>query len=200
MINALALDKSVYPSKKILTSTQKHLWILTCITHKGWLQWMLHCMSSWRNKKNLNTLWLKETNILSELWIKIAKEKVPCPITGNVQIQSLCSSVHAFQSLNILLYGHHMLQIPSLWNVQARIRLHIPIWAQLFKANDIISLRFVKIYIKWYANMLKLFAEKMWVAFAVQKLLTFFQQKISEYCVLNPVKQLTKWPLTSLLS
>ena len=44
------------------------------------------------------------------------------------------------------------------------------------------------------------FAEKMWVAFAVQKLLTFFQQKISEYCVLSPLKQLTKWPLTSSLS
>ena len=29
--------------------------------------------------------------------------------------------------------------------------------------------------------MLNFFAEKMWVAFAVQKLLTFFQQKISEY-------------------
>ena len=27
---------------------------------------------------------------------------------------------------------------------------------------------------------------------AVQKLLTFFQQKISECCVLNPLKQLTK--------
>ena len=40
----------------------------------------------------------------------------------------------------------------------------------------------------------------MWVAFAVQKLLTFFQQKISEYCILNPLKQLTKWPLTSSLS
>ena len=40
-----------------------------------------------------------------------------------------------------------------------------------------------KIYIEWYANMRKFFAEKMWVAFAVQKLLTFFQQKISEYCM-----------------
>ena len=29
--------------------------------------------------------------------------------------------------------------------------------------------------------MLKLFAEKMWVALAVQKLLTYFQQKISEF-------------------
>ena len=34
----------------------------------------------------------------------------------------------------------------------------------------------------------------------LQKLLTFFQQKISEYCILNPLKQLTKWPLTSSLS
>ena len=48
--------------------------------------------------------------------------------------------------------------------------------------------------------MLKFFAEKMWVAFAVQKLLTFFQQKISEYCILNLLKQLTKWFLTSSLS
>ena len=31
--------------------------------------------------------------------------------------------------------------------------------------------------------MLKFFAEKMRVAFAVQKLLTLFQQKISEYCI-----------------
>ena len=30
-------------------------------------------------------------------------------------------------------------------------------------------------------NFLKFFAEKMWVAFALQKLLTFFQQKNSEY-------------------
>ena len=47
--------------------------------------------------------------------------------------------------------------------------------------------------------MLKFFVEKMWVAFAVQKLLTFFQQKISEYCILNPLKQLTKWTLTGSL-
>ena len=41
--------------------------------------------------------------------------------------------------------------------------------------------------------------KKMWVA--LQKLLTFFfQQKISEYCILNPLKQLTKWPLTCSLS
>ena len=30
-------------------------------------------------------------------------------------------------------------------------------------------------------NILVFFAEKMWVAFALQKVLTFFQQKISAY-------------------
>ena len=59
----------------------------------------------------------------------------------------------------------------SLVNISLKLR------AQLFKANNVVSLQFVKIYIEWYANMLIFFAEKMWVAFAVQKLLTFFQQK-----------------------
>ena len=56
---------------------------------------------------------------------------------------------------------------------------------QLFKANDIVSKQLVKIYIKWYANMLKFFAEKMWVAFAMQKLLTFSSKKYHNivYCI-----------------
>ena len=32
-------------------------------------------------------------------------------------------------------------------------------------------------------NILIFFAEKMWVAFALQKLLTFFQQKFQHICV-----------------
>ena len=50
--------------------------------------------------------------------------------------------------------------------------------------------------------MLKCFAEKMWVAFAVQKLLTFFQQKIvyiesaktiNEMTIKELVKLTTLW-------
>ena len=37
-------------------------------------------------------------------------------------------------------------------------------------------------------NILKFFAEKMWVAFALQKLLTFFQQKISAYLRITRLK------------
>ena len=37
-------------------------------------------------------------------------------------------------------------------------------------------------------NILIFFAEKMWVAFALQKLLTFFQQKISAYLRINRCK------------
>ena len=37
-------------------------------------------------------------------------------------------------------------------------------------------------------NILIFFAEKMWVAFALQKLLTFFQQKISPYLRITQYK------------
>ena len=37
-------------------------------------------------------------------------------------------------------------------------------------------------------NILIFFAEKMWVAFAMQKLLTFFQQKISAYLCITRLK------------
>ena len=37
-------------------------------------------------------------------------------------------------------------------------------------------------------NILIFFAEKMWVAFALQKLLTFFQQKISAYLHISRCK------------
>ena len=38
------------------------------------------------------------------------------------------------------------------------------------------------------SNILIFFAEKMWVAFALQKLLTFFQQKISAYLPITQCK------------
>ena len=37
-------------------------------------------------------------------------------------------------------------------------------------------------------NIMIFFAEKMWVAFALQKLLTFFQQKISAYLRITQCK------------
>ena len=37
-------------------------------------------------------------------------------------------------------------------------------------------------------NILIFFAEKMWVAFALQNLLTFFQQKISAYSRITQCK------------
>ena len=40
------------------------------------------------------------------------------------------------------------------------------------------------------ANTLIFFAEKMWAAFALQKLLTFLQQKISMYLKIAKLQQL----------
>ena len=49
--------------------------------------------------------------------------------------------------------------------------------------------------------MLKFFAEKKNVSsFCSAKATHIFQQKILEYCVLNLLKQLTEWPLTSSLT
>ena len=51
------------------------------------------------------------------------------------------------------------------------------IWAQLFKTNDIVSQRVVKISNVNISNKPIFFVEKMCEAFALQKLLSFFQQK-----------------------
>ena len=55
--------------------------------------------------------------------------------------------------------------------------------AQLFKASLTSSLGVISLTVLADSiyNILIIFAEKMWVAFALQKLLTFFQQKIPAY-------------------
>ena len=57
--------------------------------------------------------------------------------------------------------------------------------AQLFKTNDAVSSHFVKFSEVNFSNMPIFFVEKMLEAFAVQKLLSFFQQKISVYLVIK---------------
>ena len=68
--------------------------------------------------------------------------------------------------------------------------------------NELVKLTtlwFVKIYIEWYANMLKLFAEKMWVASAVQKLLTFFSAKNIRILYIESAKTVNKMTLNELV-
>ena len=121
-------------------------------------------------------------------------------IFAEKNVSSLC--IHIFAA-TILMY----FKIPQ---VQQLISLSLT-RAQLFKANDVISydsLKFTssdtqicwnfllkKMWVAFAVQKLltfffskKFFAEKMWVAFAVQNLLTFFQQKISENCILNLLK------------
>ena len=56
---------------------------------------------------------------------------------------------------------------------------------RLFKTNDVVSSRFVKFSEVNFSNMPIFFVEKMLEAFAMQKLLSFFQQKISVYLVIK---------------
>ena len=57
----------------------------------------------------------------------------------------------------------------------------------------------LKIYIEWYINMLKFFAEKMWEAFVVQKLLTFFQQKNIRILSIESTKTVNEITLNELV-
>ena len=57
--------------------------------------------------------------------------------------------------------------------------------AWLIKNNDIVSERVIKILNVTILNMPIFFVEKMWEAFALQKLLSFFQQKLSVSLVIK---------------
>ena len=98
------------------------------------------------------------------------------------------------------------MSMPPYDNLYLSIQLlhyfRVPTKAQFFKTNDVFnhiiktlgpvvqsvvsltsSLRVISLTV-WadsIYNFLIFFAEKMWVAFALQKLLTFFQQNISAY-------------------
>ena len=61
--------------------------------------------------------------------------------------------------------------------VQTQNRRKEAVMAQLFKTNDVVSYRFVKIYIEWYANMLKFFAEKNVSSFCSAKATHIFSAK-----------------------
>ena len=55
----------------------------------------------------------------------------------------------------------HFVHLVSHW-----YHFYKKIWAQLFKTNDVVSLRIVKTLIIKYGKYANIFAEKMWVAFA----------------------------------
>ena len=61
----------------------------------------------------------------------------------------------------------------------------IKYWAWLFKTNDIVSEHFVKISNVNISNIPIFFVEKIREAFPLQKLLSFFRQKISVYFVIK---------------
>ena len=75
-------------------------------------------------------------------------------------------------------------------------------WAQLFKTNDVVSLRIVKILILKYNIYANIFAEQMWVAFAFAfaKATHIYSAKIPVNQILCVPEQLRFWPLTSSLN
>ena len=73
-------------------------------------------------------------------------------------------------------YPHHMF----LWRNKKNIYLG-PVVQSIVSLMSLLSVISLTILVDSIYSILIFFAEKMWVAFALQKLLTFFQQKISAY-------------------
>ena len=70
----------------------------------------------------------------------------------------------------------------SLWNCPVLSSLiQGPVVQSVVSLTSSLRVISLTVLAKSIYNILKFFAEKMWVAFALQKLLTFFQQKISAY-------------------
>ena len=67
-----------------------------------------------------------------------------------------------------------------LWKLKAHIILG-PVVQSIVSLTSSLRVISLTVLVDSIYNILIFFAEKMWVAFALQKLLTFFQQKISAY-------------------
>ena len=71
--------------------------------------------------------------------------------------------------------------------------------AQLFKTNDVVSLRFVKIYIEWYANILKFFAEKNVSNFCSAKATHIFSTKNIRILCIGSAKTVNEMTLNDVV-
>ena len=63
----------------------------------------------------------------------------------------------------------------------ARVKIQGPVVQSVVSLTSSLRVISLTVLADSIYNILIYFAEKMWVAFALQKLLTFFQQNISEY-------------------
>ena len=153
----IALVRQFFQSKSIdifLSSPRKHmLWYLLEAPLWGASNEYPQHMFSWRNKKILTWYPLLSRPII--LVLKLHKwSKIITFFWSDGYIEVLLKEV--FENLD-----------PIVQNV-----------VSLTSSLRVISLTGLADSIH---NILIFFAEKMWVAFAMQKLLTFFQQKISAY-------------------
>ena len=79
---------------------------------------------------------------------------------------------------NAIVYNNHF------WEeilVLTGVKLQGPVVQSVVSLTSSLRVISLTVLVDSIYNILIFFAEKMWVAFALQKLLTFFQQKISAY-------------------
>ena len=78
-------------------------------------------------------------------------------------------------------FGHYYSQSPIVQNVMKLLANLGPVVQSVVSLTSSLRVISLTVLMDSIYNILIFFAEKMWVAFALQKLLTFFQQKISAY-------------------
>ena len=115
----------------------------------------------WRWKKNINTFWLKKVKLFEAF----------------IFIPPFCTCIW-FNKLYFECYHTAQNSAHNVVNVVKHLGSVVQSIVSLTSSLRVISLTVLADSI---CNILIFFAEKMWVAFALQKLLTFFQQKISAY-------------------
>ena len=130
----------------------------------------------------LNELCLRKSGSVLQTKLSCKWKNVPSDMCAHLRLISACTSRHTAWR-NCVLGNQNELSEDS---------VECPSWSGPSCSKLTTSLVNDSLKFKWSDT-------QIYWNFLLKKLLTFFQQKISEYCVLNPLKQLTKWPLTSLL-
>ena len=137
------------------------------------------CLSTWTENNLCPGLISLISLFMARLWqkhqIQVLKQQQCSDCSDMMPPTELLKCVHQFSSLVSLSQQSHSEQSFSSDKDLG------PVVQSVVSLTS--SLRFISLTVLADSiyNILIFFAEKMWVAFALQKLLTFFQQKISAY-------------------
>ena len=152
-------------------------------------------MFSWRNKKNI--MWIPslicsygpydapayQSSLDQNAFFQRIWNMIPSSVSlirYNLMIWALCLSPDALLSYSTVSFIRCTVYLELCVLNQTTIKQG-PVVQSVVSLTSSLRVISLTVLADSIYNILIFFAEKMWVAFALQKLLTFFQQKISAY-------------------